>query len=406
MKSGLIIILLTACVQVIAKPTNYLIYNGNKLKLDGDIFSDMQLPTSNPLYNLFKNDSTCIYYETTWEVIDQKLYLVEIKKFCEPNHEIVDLSQLFTNGQVNGKIYADWVTGEVFGYLGKAIDYWEGQYAEVYEAELGLEFLAGQLVGTKTYDNSRSKFTEYYHDYSKLHKFVNGRLHREQFKQVKDLEKSQFHGILKTDSTGQILSVEVFQGFGEPYDTEIKKAIMLLGQWAVTYKHGKYVDKDYWISIFIRKIDMILWTVQGFRTYYFMQNQPDISNVSGTYKLNYAFIPTENRKDVRRKKPEIVLSKNGTFEIRRIPCFDSNQILTHNYNDELSIKGNWAIKKFEPADSINGNTHPRWGLLLDSVPEKMKYIEIIGKNRPQQLDILIDRQWSDALETLNFKKKK
>jgi hypothetical protein len=174
--------------------------------------------------------------------------LTAIRQCCKNETETVDLSQFFGDKVKDGRLIGDWLSEELFCPTGDPRKDTRG--IPKYNSELGFNFIKGELKEIKQYDNSRTSFSELCLDDNKLHYFLNGLLDKKLFKKKDGLE---FHGKVRTDETGKIVSVRVEQGFGEPYDSEIIKAIMQIGHWAVVYRHGQIVDGESWVMFYIMK---------------------------------------------------------------------------------------------------------------------------------------------------------
>ena len=84
-----------------------------------------------------------------WELIDNKLYLLDVKCTNEQNHGI-NSKILFTE---HPKIFADWFTGGLMTFEGKVIKNSYVQLFSVYETNTIMEFEKGVLINTQTMIN-------------------------------------------------------------------------------------------------------------------------------------------------------------------------------------------------------------------------------------------------------------
>lgn len=71
-------------------------------------------------YFYFPNSSCWRGYQATWEVIDRKLFLIEIAR-VDASREKIDLIAYFAANNytptiINGKIFADWFTADLKSY--------------------------------------------------------------------------------------------------------------------------------------------------------------------------------------------------------------------------------------------------------------------------------------------------
>ena len=90
-------------------------------------------------------------YVGKWQVIDDKLYLVDFKGYGE-NQVKVGIDYIFP-GQV--KVFAEWYSGEIRIPYGDLLHYEHQGYMSIYEKELFMEFKKGILVSTREVDNTK-----------------------------------------------------------------------------------------------------------------------------------------------------------------------------------------------------------------------------------------------------------
>lgn len=101
-------------------------------------------------------------YVATWTIEDSVLYLVEIDAwFCRGRDldkcEKVELKNLFGNRFRDGRVKADWFSGELRVPDGKQLRYVHMGYGSVYEREIVLTVEGGKVVGEKTVDNTQRR---------------------------------------------------------------------------------------------------------------------------------------------------------------------------------------------------------------------------------------------------------
>ena len=92
-------------------------------------------------------------YVGTWEIKDEKLYLIEIDGYAEVSSKTygkVDINYLFPN---QSRVFAEWFTGEIKIPQGDYLNSGHGGYGLTHEMDLFIEFKNGQLVGKRTVDN-------------------------------------------------------------------------------------------------------------------------------------------------------------------------------------------------------------------------------------------------------------
>jgi hypothetical protein len=226
-----------------AQIPDILIYNGDTLSI-----------YSNPLEQLDNIDSlreklfgdkesywtTACYrkYQAEWTLIDNRLYLTAIYS-CDYYRDKIkaDLKTLFGEKFINGKVQADWVTAKILSPQGKQLYYVHSHYESLYEKEVVYEIVKGQLKGTKTFDNSKSKKSIYSEDTTLLHFIYTNIDWKKLAKQDKPVKIFvQFSG----NEQGIIDSVKVMKGFNETYDSEAIRVVKLIPEWDVFYRRGQY----------------------------------------------------------------------------------------------------------------------------------------------------------------------
>ena len=89
-------------------------------------------------------------YYGTWEIIDNKLYLIELRAYL-PGFKEVDLNYFFPN---QDKVFAYWINGEVPLPTGIIKEYIHLPFGSTHDEYLYLNFKNGELIGTriKRYD--------------------------------------------------------------------------------------------------------------------------------------------------------------------------------------------------------------------------------------------------------------
>jgi hypothetical protein len=138
-----------------AQVREILFYNGEKYFLSTEPL--------NPLLEIFGDDnpfpkpkifSTACWrgYVGTWEILEEKLFLVGLKGFPEENKEL-SLENIFPNQK---KVFAEWFSGEIQIPQGKMLHYEHMGYMSIFEKDLFFEFNKGNLVGKREFDNTKN----------------------------------------------------------------------------------------------------------------------------------------------------------------------------------------------------------------------------------------------------------
>jgi hypothetical protein len=101
-------------------------------------------------------------YVATWEIEGDTLYLVGLdswvcKDFRSENCKKADLLELFGENFKDGKVKADWFTGDLRIPDGELLQYVHMGYGSVYERDIILSVAAGKVTGKEVFDNTKKK---------------------------------------------------------------------------------------------------------------------------------------------------------------------------------------------------------------------------------------------------------
>lgn len=251
-----ILLLLTVPVRsfATAQAPDILIYKGDTLSI-----------FANPLELLYGNDSirpkyfgekeacfnTACYrgYRAEWTIVDNNLYLTGIYSCCYYEDSIkADLSKLFGDKYINGKIKADWVTAKIIAPQGKLLYYIHDAYASIYEKELELSFVKGQLEGTNIYDNSKTRQSIYSQDSKKLKEFIYKNINWSVVPSLDDKIIKLFVQF-SANENGVVDSAKVVRGNETGLTEEAVRVVKNIPEWDVVYKHGVLQRKTWTIPI-------------------------------------------------------------------------------------------------------------------------------------------------------------
>lgn len=138
---------------------------GDKIHYKGMRYSLSSEPLSAYLLknkiNKFKELNTACWrgYVAEWEVVDNKLYLVDIRFSYSPRKRITietedsltEMGKLFP-GQT--KVHANWVSSTLIIKTGKLVEYIHMGYESVYEITIYLKFENGVLIENEVINNT------------------------------------------------------------------------------------------------------------------------------------------------------------------------------------------------------------------------------------------------------------
>jgi hypothetical protein len=256
-----------------AQMPDLIIYNGDTLSLYScplSSFPSQDLITPQGLFG----SSGCFFtacwrnYVATWEIVDNELFLCEIRNACYPTsmrgvsasfksgidkdsvgNEYADLKVLFPKRFKDGKVKADWVDGKLISPQGKLLYYFHDGFYSIYESELEFTIEYGELVEVRNLDNSRTKKSIYSEDHNLLKEYIETNIELENLPEYDTLKRRVFVSILSTDEYGKIDSVNVIRGVNELYDNEAIRVVKSIPKWEVIYRRGKKVERVWMIPI-------------------------------------------------------------------------------------------------------------------------------------------------------------
>lgn len=186
-------------------------------------------------------------YQAEWTIIDKQLYLTAIYSCSNEDSIKSDLKLLFGEKFIDGKVKADWVTGNILSGYGNPIFCF---YESFYKKEIDFEFIEGQLKGLTTYDNSKSRKSNYSND-SDLEQFIYSNIKWDILPNEDKIVRVivQFSG----NEEGLIDSVTIKRGFDITFDNEALRVIKSIPEWDVYFRRGKHERRDWVIPIVFNK---------------------------------------------------------------------------------------------------------------------------------------------------------
>jgi len=131
-----------------AQSGDTLFYKGEELRMASEPLNQY-LSEKSDIKFVSRFTSNWRGYYGTWEIINNKLYLIQLEAYIE-GYEKVDLNYLFP-GQ--NKVFANWFSGEIRVPQGERLHYVHMGYGTLYEKDLFLVFENGKLVNQYLVDN-------------------------------------------------------------------------------------------------------------------------------------------------------------------------------------------------------------------------------------------------------------
>jgi hypothetical protein len=187
-------------------------------------------------------------YKATWEIIEEQLYLTGIYSCCYYNDSIkADLTSLFKERVINGKVNVDWITTNTVVQGGEIIDTIAIflSTAPIYENEFEFEFKEGKLLNIK--NNPKSRKSIYSQDEEKLTDFIYSNIDWDNLpipqKPVRVLVE------FSTNEKGKVDCVEIRMSDNKIFTQEAIRVIKLIPDWDVFYDNKKFLR--YWKTKYI-----------------------------------------------------------------------------------------------------------------------------------------------------------
>ena len=186
-------------------------------------------------------------YSAEWTIIDSQLYLTGIFSCCYDEDNIkTSLKTLFGEAFINGKVKADWVTAKILSPQGKRLYYVHSGYESLYEKEVVFEIVNGQLKGTTTYDNSKSR-TSIYSQEAALQKHIYSNI--QWGKLPKQDKPVRVFVQFSANEQGVVDSVKVLKGFDMNFDNEAISVVKTIPEWDVFYRLGQFERRTWNLPI-------------------------------------------------------------------------------------------------------------------------------------------------------------
>lgn len=256
-----------------AQIPDILIYNGDTLALNYcplELYPDAGIINPQSLFG----SKGCFYtacwrnYVATWEIINNKLYLTNLRNACYPTtmrnvaasfkaniekenigSEFADLKKIFTHKYKNGKVMANWVTKKMISPKGQLLYYFHDGFQSIYETELEFNFENGILIETKQFDNSKTKKSKYTEESNLLREFISKNIKLENLPESDTIKRRVILEIVSSDENGKIDSVKVIRGVNKLYDNEAIRVIKAIPKWDIIYRHGEKINIKWTIPI-------------------------------------------------------------------------------------------------------------------------------------------------------------
>jgi len=183
-------------------------------------------------------------FQAEWTIINDSLYLTSIYSRNEKNLK-ADINKLFH--VTNGRVYAKWVTQEIWIPKGRPIGQRDMQ-EPVYKAEYRLMVVQGNITETKEFDAPPGRALIDEHDPEVARKTLCRLI---DWSKIPDMH-DQTIKVFLTFTTSESSKPENIQIVGPPEESicaqEAKRGFSQL-RWPGIYRHGRFIRESFTIPI-------------------------------------------------------------------------------------------------------------------------------------------------------------
>lgn len=260
MKQILIIILSFIAYKSMgtAQIPHNLIYKGDTLALYTNIlysYSNQQVLTTKKIFGVKDLFKTSCYdgYVATWKIEDNKLYLVEIANGVDEEGEYskkyADLKSIFKDRYKNGKVLADWFTGNIMTQQGNVLVYLnDGPVGCISEREVYFKVKQGKILGTTVYDNTKTQVRKFPSDAQALLTYLDSAIDYSKLPKLNH-RVIVYVEILESDKNGKITKMKILRGYDEAFNNEAIRVLKKINDWEYLYKHGKPFHRTWTLPV-------------------------------------------------------------------------------------------------------------------------------------------------------------
>ena len=248
-----------------------IIYNGDTMNLDGDIFAKICCFEYNDgiyfkyHYYLLKELLEKKYYKKEifynynleFEVIENQLYLIKINlNYDNSDDTIVNLKELFGKNFINGKVKADWVSQNLISHQGKILYHIYEDSDVSFESDIEFQIRKGKLVRFKTYDNSKARKSNFMLNFMSITEQYNFFYKNIKWSILPKLGKDEVYVRLRfsANEKGVVDRVNVEKGYNEVFDKEAIRVVKAIPDWSVCYIRGRFKRKPMTICVNFNRI--------------------------------------------------------------------------------------------------------------------------------------------------------
>jgi hypothetical protein len=186
----------------------------------------------------FENTNCWNGYVGYWQLSDQKLYLTGIVSCSFERKDTLSLATLFGDQYQDGKVAADWFSGELICGYGKLIRYFGDE--PIYQFEPVYQCSLGRITGQETYDNRQTTISRYETEPEELRRFIYSHIDWKTLPVLPADSTVRVFVKIIGNADGSSPRAAVIKSAGVVWDNEAIRVIAMLPTWSANYRRGKF----------------------------------------------------------------------------------------------------------------------------------------------------------------------
>jgi hypothetical protein len=201
-------------------------------------------------YIINEGDIADAYYEYTsvWRIIDNKLYLTEIRdSFNGNDYKTADLKRLFKEKYSDGKVFADWISKDVLARVG--FPKLRKGYLGFYEQEIEFNFYEGNVVASIEYNNIGIKVSKFNAShYRELTDYVYNSISWNDLPELGE-EDIVVEVRFSSNKKGNVDDIQITDTDDQRFNEEVIRAVKTIPELCVAYSKGELVNLYFGVII-------------------------------------------------------------------------------------------------------------------------------------------------------------
>ncbi|QKZ13065.1 hypothetical protein [Spirosoma sp. KUDC1026] len=173
-----------------------------------------------------------------WQLSDQKLYLTGLVSCSFERKDTLSLATLFGDQSKDGKVAADWFSGELVCANGQLIRYFDDQ--SIYQFETVYGCSQGRVTGKETFDNRKTTVSRYETEPEELRRFIYSHIDWKTLPVLPADSTVRVFVKIIGNASGSSPKAAVIKSAGAVWDNEAIRVIAMLPSWSANYRRGKF----------------------------------------------------------------------------------------------------------------------------------------------------------------------